>query len=70
MCFFLWGSGATLVCMRSSTGTTAVTRCIAKHHDQRLIVYLVQDIIDAPTGGIGYLPKESEGAMGVFVMAP
>jgi len=46
-----------------------ISGCIAQHHDKRLEVHAVQDIVHAPSCGTGYLPDKPEGAMGAFPTA-
>ena len=56
-----------------SAGTARGTRllalvagCVRKHHNQRLVIHTVQDVVHTPTGRGRYLPHEAEGAMGTL----
>ncbi|MBW4898971.1 hypothetical protein KZY62_10335 [Prevotella denticola] len=42
---------------------------IAQHHDKRLEVHAVQDVVYAPPRGTRYLPDKPERAMGAFPTA-
>ena len=46
-----------------------VTRRVAQHHDQRLVVHAAEDVVHAPARGVRYLPHKPERAMGAFVTA-
>jgi len=44
-----------------------VARGIGQHHDKRLVIHTVQNILSAPAGGICNLPDQTEGAMATFI---
>lgn len=47
-----------------------VTWGVAQHHDEGLVVHAVEYVVHAPACRAGYLPHESERAMGTFILGP
>lgn len=47
-----------------------ITRGIRQHQDERLVVHLLQDVLNSPAGGARDVPDKTEGAMGTFKLGP
>ena len=44
-----------------------IPRRVAQHHDQRLVIHPIKDVIHAPAGRRCNLPHEAERAMGTLI---
>ncbi|WP_146739503.1 hypothetical protein [Pseudoprevotella muciniphila] len=45
-----------------------VARSVRQHHDKRLVIHTVQNILTAPACRIRNLPDKTEGAMAAFIL--
>ena len=63
-CSFVLGTLVLFLCLRFH-----IAGRVCNHHDQRLVVHAVQDVVNTPARRTRYRPYKTERAMGAFPTA-